>query len=695
MTYIQIFAIIAYMKSLFEDTPTPPEETTPHRRAKLVATIALATGLLIPTGCAESNETDSGDDRCFTEVVDNSILPASTYEDVHGDIDQSDETLPTPAHSFSIIHTVQEGETLSEISDCFFSQIDLGLKSIQTSNPFITDVEVISPGQELTINITSATTLNAEEPVSVTELSKYTGYPEDVLWAINRSDDDAEYLSGSIAIPKQRPIITDENSEVVIVQSGDTISQIAADAGVTMVDLIHLNEDAFPEDPNLIKPGNMILVPTKKPSKTNPGENPYESPEVKLKAFIDRFEPVATVVAAEYKIPKDAILAQAILESAYGTSELVTEANNYFGIKAGKDWDGDTYQKLTQEDISADELGKYPGATIVQELPNSKLKINVLQSFRSYKTPEDSFMDYGIKITTSEYYQDAVGIQDAKEYIKKLTDDNHPKYASDIEYYNKVSGIIDRLMLLDQIPPADPETPEPSEKSTVIETIESMQLSMEGFEQFLSTIDNDFMELASQKTHFQHNETIGYKPLEFVTLHFTDIYYNSIRDNNYYRMNGSFDPSFMIQSMDNSKRGVQFAVSRDAIPYQFTDKNTRVSHNPPYNRQSIGIEIEGTEKVGIAVNQYETAAYLALYILAIHGLLQEDTDLSTRVLGHAETRVEARKLDTTLKVRLDFQKKESVAIRKQMEELTKGKNGDKNITEIVKQSLKREAELDQ
>lgn len=43
------------------------------------------------------------------------------------------------------------------------------------------------------------------------------------------------------------------------------------------------------------------------------------------------------------------MLAQAILESAWGTSHLATNGNNLFGIKADETWTGDTIEIVTNE----------------------------------------------------------------------------------------------------------------------------------------------------------------------------------------------------------------------------------------------------------------------------------------------------------------------------------------------------------
>ncbi len=47
----------------------------------------------------------------------------------------------------------------------------------------------------------------------------------------------------------------------------------------------------------------------------------------------------------EFGIPASITMAQALLESANGNSQLAREANNHFGIKCTNDWTGKTYHK--------------------------------------------------------------------------------------------------------------------------------------------------------------------------------------------------------------------------------------------------------------------------------------------------------------------------------------------------------------
>ena len=60
-------------------------------------------------------------------------------------------------------------------------------------------------------------------------------------------------------------------------------------------------------------------------------------------SYIEKWKSVALRNQSEYGIPASIIMAQALLESAAGTSDLATKANNHFGIKCTGDWFGGVY----------------------------------------------------------------------------------------------------------------------------------------------------------------------------------------------------------------------------------------------------------------------------------------------------------------------------------------------------------------
>lgn len=60
--------------------------------------------------------------------------------------------------------------------------------------------------------------------------------------------------------------------------------------------------------------------------------------------YINRFKSIAVDEMKRTGIPASIKLAQGILESGYGKSELAKNANNHFGMKCGSQWKGKTYQ---------------------------------------------------------------------------------------------------------------------------------------------------------------------------------------------------------------------------------------------------------------------------------------------------------------------------------------------------------------
>ena len=93
--------------------------------------------------------------------------------------------------------------------------------------------------------------------------------------------------------------------------------------------------------------------------------------------YIEKYKDIAMREMQEYKIPASITLAQGLLESGNGNSELAKKSNNHFGIKCHKDWTG----KRTYHDD--DEKG---------------------ECFRVYESPEDSYRDHSIFLKKGQRY---------------------------------------------------------------------------------------------------------------------------------------------------------------------------------------------------------------------------------------------------------------------------------------------------
>ncbi len=57
--------------------------------------------------------------------------------------------------------------------------------------------------------------------------------------------------------------------------------------------------------------------------------------------YVRKYAPLAVLEMHEYKIPASITLAQGILESGNGRSELASKSNNHFGIKCHTGWKGE------------------------------------------------------------------------------------------------------------------------------------------------------------------------------------------------------------------------------------------------------------------------------------------------------------------------------------------------------------------
>ncbi|WP_053071443.1 glycoside hydrolase family 73 protein [Clostridium novyi] len=91
--------------------------------------------------------------------------------------------------------------------------------------------------------------------------------------------------------------------------------------------------------------------------------------------FIQKIKDVAIETQKKYGIFASVTISQAILESGWGTSTLAQQYNNLFGIKALRDWTGETVNLDTKE---------YTNDGI----------ITVKQPFRIYKSWRESILDH-------------------------------------------------------------------------------------------------------------------------------------------------------------------------------------------------------------------------------------------------------------------------------------------------------------
>ncbi|WML36988.1 glucosaminidase domain-containing protein [Clostridium sp. OS1-26] len=113
-----------------------------------------------------------------------------------------------------------------------------------------------------------------------------------------------------------------------------------------------------------------------------------------MQQFIQELYPEAAEIYNKYGVLPSVTIAQAILESGWGKSELSTKANNLFGIKADTSWKGKKIKMNTSE---------YYNQKIVDE-------------FRVYNSKQDSIKDYGEFLKNNKRYKQS-GVFQATHYI--------------------------------------------------------------------------------------------------------------------------------------------------------------------------------------------------------------------------------------------------------------------------------------
>lgn len=141
------------------------------------------------------------------------------------------------------------------------------------------------------------------------------------------------------------------------------------------------------------------------------------------KNFIKTVGALASADMKKTGILASLTIAQAILESAYGTSGLATGGKALFGIKATKTWKGKVYCSDTKE--------CYDGLNLVT------VKNAV---FRAYDSWEESITDHSVFLKANKRYKAVVGETDYKKACEAI---KAAGYATDPQYATKLIKLIE------------------------------------------------------------------------------------------------------------------------------------------------------------------------------------------------------------------------------------------------------------
>jgi uncharacterized FlgJ-related protein len=154
------------------------------------------------------------------------------------------------------------------------------------------------------------------------------------------------------------------------------------------------------------------------------GVNAGVEKQISKKEYVEQWRTTAVQQMIQHKIPASITMAQAILESGSGNSELARKGNNHFGIKC-HDWEG---EKMYMDDDAKGEC------------------------FRVYTSADESYVDHSDFLKTKKRYANLFTLDqtDYKSWAKGLKEAG---YATNPKYPELLIGIIEDLKLneLDQL----------------------------------------------------------------------------------------------------------------------------------------------------------------------------------------------------------------------------------------------------
>lgn len=135
--------------------------------------------------------------------------------------------------------------------------------------------------------------------------------------------------------------------------------------------------------------------------------------------YIVLYQKGAVSEMSQHGIPASITLGQAMLESDFGNSELAVYANNHFGIKCKKDWEGLTYGMNDDEEN---------------------------ECFRHYEHALDSYADHSIFLVTRPRYAFLFDLSQT-DYRAWASGLKAAGYATHPEYTEKLIAIIEQYRL--------------------------------------------------------------------------------------------------------------------------------------------------------------------------------------------------------------------------------------------------------
>jgi len=272
----------------------------------------------------------------------------------------------------------------------------------------------------------------------------------------------------------------------------------------------------------------------KKDNETLAAREPYVTPSKNVSNFFNSVESLAKNQEAKHGIPASITMAQAALESGWGTSQLATKYKNYFGIKCRSN----NCVKLLASD------GK-------------------MANWQAYSSIEQGFEDHS-KVLKANRYSKAFTfpISDYKNWAIAIQDGGYAGVSS--TYANTLISLIEKYNLDKYV----------SSSGTVDGSIEKTA-DLEAFEK----LPFSYKDISSQSTYPRRNQKLPND--DYFIVHHTA---------------GRGTPQSVVGTLNQRKLGIQWVVDREGNIYQTLPRGARGAHIlnsdlGPNNSNSQGVEV--------------------------------------------------------------------------------------------------------
>jgi flagellar protein FlgJ len=148
------------------------------------------------------------------------------------------------------------------------------------------------------------------------------------------------------------------------------------------------------------------------------------------RAFLASATSIARTSQRRYGVPASVVIAQAVLETGWGTSDLSRSGRNYFGMTCGP------------AGVGPIATGCRNGSDRVCNRTGCRAAV---QSFRMYRSMHDSFADHGRLLSSDPRYRKAYAARGKpKTFVKRMATAG---YATDPRYADRLIRIMTKYRL--------------------------------------------------------------------------------------------------------------------------------------------------------------------------------------------------------------------------------------------------------